>query len=177
MAESRPVDSFGTDRRMWVFVGRGLALGLLVGIALALLDRVIGADQPVVLALGAPAAVGMIVQLVRLGVVDVQPSARVTTPDPGVSEYFVRLRQLERRLETAATDPDDYDWAIRPMLVQLAADRLLYRHGIRYQIQPVRAREIVGDELWEIMTQPLRQPSRPVSRQRLTALVEQIEQL
>jgi hypothetical protein len=122
----------------------------------------------------------VIVQLVRIGIADVLPPMVVTEPESGTPEYFVRLRQLERRLELATRDSADFDWSLRPMLAQLAADRLNHRHGILFMTQPVRAREIVGEELWEIMRPPENQtgtPTRPISRQRVDELVSQIERI
>ena len=168
---------FTINRAMWKFVGRGLLLGAAVGIVFTFVDVKFRLNQPVVLALGAPIVIGTLIQLVRLGVADTPPPLRTPPPPAAVPEYFMRLRQLERRLEVAADDPADYEWSIRPMLAQLAADRLVYRHGIRYQTQPDRARQIVGEQLWEIMTPPLQAPIRSVDRARLTDLVSQIERI
>lgn len=176
----RPVDEFTVDRRVWHFVGRGAAVGLAVGVFGTVLDRIAGLRQSDLLMFAVPIVVGVIVQLVRVGIVDVLPPVAVAEPDSGTPEYFVRLRQLERRLDVATRDPADFEWSIRPVLAQLAADRLNYRHGILCTTQPLRAREIVGDELWEIMRPQANQPDtplRPASRQRISDLISRIERI
>lgn len=41
---------------------------------------------------------------------------------------------------------------IRPMLLELTTDRLVHRHGIDPQLEPDRARALVGDQLWNLIT-------------------------
>jgi hypothetical protein len=41
---------------------------------------------------------------------------------------------------------------IRPMLLELTTDRLVNRHGIDPRLEPDRARALVGDQLWNLIT-------------------------
>lgn len=41
---------------------------------------------------------------------------------------------------------------IRPLLLELTRDRLVHRHGIDPELEPERAREVAGDQLWELIT-------------------------
>jgi len=41
---------------------------------------------------------------------------------------------------------------VRPMLLELATDRLVHRHGVDPELEPDRAREITGDRLWQLIT-------------------------
>jgi hypothetical protein len=41
---------------------------------------------------------------------------------------------------------------IRPMLLELTTDRLVHRHGIDPRLEPDRARALVGDQLWTLIT-------------------------
>lgn len=41
---------------------------------------------------------------------------------------------------------------IRPLLLELTTDRLIHRHGIDPQLDPQRARELTGDQLWNLIT-------------------------
>jgi hypothetical protein len=41
---------------------------------------------------------------------------------------------------------------IRPLLLELATDRLVHRHGIDPELEPDRARALTGDQLWNLIT-------------------------
>ncbi|WP_020392122.1 hypothetical protein [Kribbella catacumbae] len=41
---------------------------------------------------------------------------------------------------------------IRPLLLELTRDRLVHRHGVDPDLEPERAREVAGDQLWELIT-------------------------
>ncbi|GAB3833406.1 hypothetical protein [Kribbella italica] len=41
---------------------------------------------------------------------------------------------------------------IRPMLLELTTDRLVNRHGIDPHLEPDRARALVGDQVWTLIT-------------------------
>lgn len=41
---------------------------------------------------------------------------------------------------------------IRPLLQELTRDRLVHRHGIDPDLEPERAREVTGDQLWNLIT-------------------------
>jgi hypothetical protein len=41
---------------------------------------------------------------------------------------------------------------IRPMLLELATDRLVHRHGIDPGLEPDRARDLVGEQVWNLIT-------------------------
>ncbi len=69
-----------------------------------------------------------------------------------------RLRQLEA-LEHATgfalATAFDVHYRLRPHLARIAAHRLASR-GVRLEMQPVRARALLGDEAWELV-----RPDRP----------------
>ncbi|QNE20903.1 hypothetical protein F1D05_27060 [Kribbella qitaiheensis] len=41
---------------------------------------------------------------------------------------------------------------IRPMLLELTTSRLVHRHGIDPELEPDRARELLGDQVWTLIT-------------------------
>ncbi|HEX2903604.1 MAG TPA: hypothetical protein VHO01_09135 [Jatrophihabitans sp.] len=168
---------FRTDRRLPAGIRRAVLVGIPLAVAAAALDRFAHLRQPLLLMLSVPLLVAVIVGLVRSSVADVLPAAPDMMPERGSPEYFVRLRHLERRLENGIRDQTEFDWSLRPLLVQLTADRLRYRHGILFRTQPVRAREIVGEELWQIMTPSPDVTFQPLDRRRLEALILQIERI
>ncbi|HTZ45395.1 MAG TPA: hypothetical protein VMB79_16160 [Jatrophihabitans sp.] len=165
---------FVTEPALWRSVGRAALAGLLVGGALEAIGLLAHVATSPVLLFGMSVAGLVLLQLVRVSVTDLPPPEPVRVPPAGTPERFHQLRALERRLDAACRDPANYDWSLRPMLVQLTADRLAHRHGIRIEDEPARARELLGEQPWQLLTTP---PSRPVSRARLHELVQAISRL
>ncbi|MFL6164140.1 MAG: hypothetical protein ACJ74U_18210 [Jatrophihabitantaceae bacterium] len=170
-------DRFGTEPALWRSVGRGAALGLAIGAALELICLLSHIPSSPVLILGMPVAGLALLQLVRSSISETPPPEPVTQPIVIRPEYFVRLRQLERRLDSASRDPSNFDWVVRPMLAELAADRLKYKHGINFHREPAKAREVVGEQLWQIMITSPDTPIQPVSPARLRELVQAISHI
>lgn len=169
-------EQFSLDRRIWQEVGKAAAVGLVLGLAILLLGHLLGAKPSPVLSVGLPTAAGALLQLVLLTFNESMPvDSRPATPAPDNAAYLVKRRQLERQLRTAGTDADNFDWNVRPMLVRLATDRLRHKHGINALREPERARAIVGEQLWLMMSTPQSVPSSVHGSQQLTALVAAIE--
>jgi hypothetical protein len=93
------------------------------------------------------------------------------------AEYSVRLRQLERRLQAASVDGAKFDWSLRPLLAQLAAERLRHRHGITIRREHEAARAMLGEQLWQMISTQPDESSAALSRRQLTVLVEALEAL
>ena len=129
-----------------------LAFCLAVGLALAASWRLVGALRPE----PEPSAPGQ---------EDVEPE----------SGGFPELYLLEHRLSWGSVDPERFELRVRPQLVQLTEERLRQRHGIDPWRQPDRARGIVGEPLWLLMTGPptLRAPTPS----QLADLVTQLERI
>jgi hypothetical protein len=177
MAEPMP-HRFAAHRPIW----RAAALGAAFGVALGLLSVLVGGllhhGPPISPTVGVPTAVGALLQLVRA----TQHQMQLPEPTPvgleaRTASYALRLRQLERRLQAASVDGAKFDWGLRPMLSQLAAERLRHRHAITIRREPETARAMLGEQLWQMIDGQSDQPSRPLSRQQLTALIEAIEAL
>lgn len=102
-------------------------------------------------------------------VVPVLPSRPV--PDDGLIE----LTSLEHRLSWGSVDPDRFRERVRPVLVDLALERLRSRHGVEPATQPEDARRILGESLWQMVTGP--PPSRCPTRPELFRLVDELERI
>jgi hypothetical protein len=166
-------DRFVTEPALWRSVGRGAAVGLGIGIVLELIGLLIHAATSPVLLLGLPVAVCAMLQLVRASIHETPLPEPMTERTAVRPEYFMRLRQLERRLEGACSDPSKFEWSLRPFLADLAAERLSSKHGINFQHEPAKAREVVGEQLWQIMTTSDTQ-TQPVKPAQLRELVQAI---
>lgn len=178
MAEPE-LNRFAAHRPIW----RAVSLGAGAGLALGLLSSLLGGvllhhGPPLIPTLGVPAAIGALLQLVRATQHEMSPPEPVPV---GIStrtaSYAIRLRQLERRLQAASVDGAKFDWGLRPMLAQLVAERLRYRHAITIRREPEAARAMLGEQLWQMINGQSDQPSPPLSRQQLSALIEAIEAL
>jgi len=171
------VDRYVSQPALWQSVGRGAALGLAVGVVLELISVFGHTGGSPVLLIGMPVACLVLLQLVRAGVGEPPPPEPISQAKPIRVEYFDRLRQLERRLDRACQDPSVFEWTVRPMLIQLAADRLQAKHGVSVHRNPAHARELLGESLWQIMTIAPEPTSRPVDQARLRELVNQISRI
>ena len=80
-----------------------------------------------------------------------------------------------QRLSWGSVDADRFDQRVRPLLVDIATERLRSRHGVDPATQPERARRILGESLWQLMTGP--PASRGPSPRELSRLVDGLERM
>ena len=118
-------------------------------------------------------AVGLCWRLARQVVPPPEPLS-VRTPSEPREEGLLLLTSLESRLSWGGTDPDRFRDRVRPELVTLAADLLRTRRGIDLRTEPDRARQILGEPLWQLIT---RTPARSPSRAELSRLVDALERI
>ena len=112
-------------------------------------------------------------RLARLALPPAEPATYRPEPDPADDGLLV-LTSLESRLSWGATDPYRFRHRVRPLLVDLATDRLRSRRGVDPRTDPEHARQILGEPLWTLMTA---EPARSPGRSELTRLVEAIERI
>jgi hypothetical protein len=108
-----------------------------------------------------------------------RPEPEPPTPGPADTESdsarFPELYLLEHRLSWGSVDPERFEMRVRPQLVRLAEERLRQRHGVDRWRQPERARGIVGEPLWLLMTGP---PTvRPPSPSQVAEMVTHLERI
>jgi hypothetical protein len=125
------------------------------------------------LCLAAGLAVALCWRLARLAVPPPEPlPPSVETEPPG--DGLLMLSSLQSRLSWGASDPDRFADRVRPLLVELAADRLRGRRGVDPDTDPEHARAILGEPLWQLMAGP---PTRSPSRAELSRMVAAIERI
>lgn len=61
------------------------------------------------------------------------------------------LSRLEREVTMASSTAFDVHYRLRPALRELASGLLRARRGVDLELSPARARELLGDELWELV--------------------------
>ena len=118
-------------------------------------------------------AVGLSWRLARQVVPPPEPLPAVA-PSESRDEGLLMLTSLESRLSWGGTDPDRFRDRVRPELVTLASDLLRTRRGIDLLAEPDRARSILGEPLWQLIT---RTPTRSPSRAELSRLVDSLERI
>jgi hypothetical protein len=91
------------------------------------------------------------------------------------------LRSNDSRAQFLATwvqeshrDQATFERRIRPLLAELANDRLVHRHGIDPAAEPDKARAVAGDQLWQLITGTT---ARTVSYAEIEQAVQTIEKL
>jgi hypothetical protein len=118
-------------------------------------------------------AVGVTWRLARLVVPPPDPLGELRL-DEERDEGLLLLTSLESKLSWGATDRDRFRDRVRPVLVTLATDLLQTRRGVDPRTEPDRARAILGDPLWQLMT---RAPARSPSPAELSRLVDALERI
>ena len=170
-----------SERRRLVtgFVFATLGLAIALGIRPVSTDRILAAY---VLAL---AAVGL-AALVRVA------SAHDDRRRPSAFEHALRRREpapmrppelvrTEREITLGTASAGHLDQRLLPMLREAAAVRLAARRSIDLERRPEQARDVLGDDVWELL-----RPDRPppadrlgpgISLGRLRAVVDALERI
>jgi hypothetical protein len=68
------------------------------------------------------------------------------------TQFLATWLQEASRERRAGEGSPTFARRIRPLLLELATDRLVHRHGIDPELEPDRARELTGDRLWALIT-------------------------
>jgi hypothetical protein len=103
-------------------------------------------------------AAGAVLALVRAlsGVAPRAPRRRVTRPRR-VSQRLGELDRTERAVLLSASTAFDLHYRLRPILREVAAQRLATRRGLSLDTDVEAARAVVGEETWELV-RPDREP-------------------
>lgn len=151
-----------TGRERWDIVGRPAVGAVGAGLLVWLFFLVIGVDVgPVFCVAVALAAVGLyrLVGAVLALQADAEDDAPTGDADP--VRPVALLSPLESRLAAGHRSADLYRRRLHPVLAAAVTDRLRLRRGIDVDTEPDRAREELGDELWQwLMTAPSPEPLR-----------------
>jgi hypothetical protein len=72
---------------------------------------------------------------------------------------IAELDRIDRLVVLGAANEFDLHYRLRPLLRQIAAERLYGLRGVDLDGDPERAKALLGDELWEVV-----RPDRKVGR-------------
>lgn len=70
------------------------------------------------------------------------------------------VRRWENRLDWSQTEAGRFSRNVLPVLAELADERLRQHHGITRASDPRRARELLGEPLWQLLAEPDRRPPK-----------------
>ncbi len=84
-----------------------------------------------------------------------------------------RVGFLEHSLRRSGEDDTAFAMRVRPVLVAVSTHRLR-RAGVDIDTEPDAARQLLGDDAWDVLTGPAHVPIRRV---RLEQAIDRIEQL
>lgn len=87
---------------------------------------------------------------------------------------FRRLARHADRVTYAVVASRHYQSGVRPVLVELADDRLRRHHGIDMTTEPDRARTVIGEDLWKALTTDRTQPPTTSDLDRWLTTLEQL---
>jgi len=84
------------------------------------------------------------------------------------------VNRWEKPLRSAQHDANRFTQLVQPAIGELVDERLRQRHGLTRASDPVRARAILGEELWDLLTYPAKRKPTPRDS---AVLVGQLEKL
>ncbi|WP_238155442.1 hypothetical protein [Kribbella soli] len=67
------------------------------------------------------------------------------------TQFIATWLQESGRERRAGDGSQTFTRRVRPLLLELATDRLVHRHGVDPEREPDRARAITGDRLWQLI--------------------------
>lgn len=91
------------------------------------------------------------------------------------------LVRMERELELGIANAASAQRRLLPLLRAAAAARLASRHGVELERRPEAARELLGEDAWELLRpdrpEPLDRFDPGVPREQVVAAIERVESL
>jgi hypothetical protein len=159
---------------------QSVCVGAAIGLVVVGVAWIVGFRASFVLCVGLGIGFGLMsffVEILQRQVRHVRPE-RQQLREAAASNPYSDLYFLEYRLSWGSVERDRYEQRVRPLLRQLALERLRQRHGIDPNRDPERCREIVGEQLWQLMTgPPAKDGARPPHPREVDQVVTSIERI
>jgi hypothetical protein len=92
----------------------------------------------------------------------------------GTDTLRAAVRRWEQQLDWSQHEPDRFSRNVLPVLAELTDERLRLKHGITRASDPRRARELLGEPLWEFLDEPGRRAPKP---RELSTYVDALEKI
>lgn len=121
----------------------------------------------------------LLLALVRIAPGEREQDRRLPRRDEGPTHHIVELDRLERDVVLATGSELEQHVRIKPLLRDVVEHRLWRSRGIELERSPERAREILGDELYELVRPGRPDPNaryfRGLDLKRLSSVLDEIE--
>ena len=160
-----------------------LALGTLGVAILIVVAWVSPADLPAAIHVVVPILAGLAIRALALDVIE-QPASAIRTAvriRRGPKDQPAELRRIEAALAVSPASAMQTHHRLRPVLREIAADRLRVRRRIDLDGDPVRARAALGDEAWGLVrpdrSTPTDRVSPGISLDGIARAVERLESI
>jgi hypothetical protein len=135
-----------------VLAGSALATLLVLVLALAFPGRRTEFFDAYELVLGALALAALVASIRTLRPERWERSAFEGKRDsPSRPEAITELERIDRLVVLGASNSFDLHYRLRPLLRDLAAERLHAGYGVELEGDRARAQALLGDELWEVV--------------------------
>jgi len=86
----------------------------------------------------------------------------------------VAVRRWEQQLDWSQNDAERFSRIVLPALSELTDERLRLKHGITRDSDAQRARELMGETMWQLLNEPGRRAPKP---RELSAYVDALERI
>lgn len=157
-------------------VWHGLLLGLLAWGALSAVQ--LATPLPLMLVVGLAAVAGARAVAATRPLLGPEPGPLASAMAPAPDRPFAGVSDWQDRLSWGQQDAGRFESGVRPGLVRLADERLWQRHAITRASHPERARQLMGERLWNLATESAPTGGRQRSvAMTLTDLVADLERL
>ncbi|HEX3811433.1 MAG TPA: hypothetical protein VHX59_01220 [Mycobacteriales bacterium] len=127
--------------------------------------------------IGLAVAIAVLVVCTQLVLAPGEPYSGEREPTTAGQQPYADLYFLEYRLSWGSVERARFEQRVRPLLVRVADERLRQRHGVDYTTDERKARGIVGEDLWQLMTRESISEGKPPTHREVTALVTAIEHI
>ena len=169
----------GRSRAAWIV--QNVLLVVAATVVTEALLRLALIEIPLVLVIGAFIALRLLMLAVaEVKAPPVQARATVRGEDDGAYRWAgtdslrAAVSRWERTLQWSQSDPNRFSRNVLPVLAELTDERLRLRHGFTRATDPRRAREMLGDLLWELLADPSRRPPKPRELQSCLDVLERL---
>lgn len=105
---------------------------------------------------------------------DPEPVPELIAHRGEAANRFARIERIRERLHFSQIEARHVRVALVPLLHRLAEDRLLRHHAVSLDAQPGAARDILGPELFSVVTEPARRTTS-ATEDELSAWVKRLE--
>jgi hypothetical protein len=92
----------------------------------------------------------------------------------GTDTLRAAVRRWEQQLDWSQQDAEKFSRNVLPVLAELTDERLRLKHGFTRSSDPRRARELLGEPLWEFLDEPGRRAPKP---RELSTYVDALEKI